>query len=454
MAQPKAAQASDASQLTEYAQAVILLLKKLGVLTIAITIPVTAFLTTRYDVQQAEIYLLDSERTATLKVIPERSTVIKGEWFKIKVKIDTGGSQLTEARAVLGYDQDKIKIERINFADYARNNHLAIDNNQGRTEVRSFFNTQVPGYFTGNETWFEVTISTHKEGLASFWFDCRRGAEDETNLLRFGGGDIVDCNKIGQGWFTVDLVDRSAVISDQDYVCSRTAPAVPANLTVVSGPGRGEATLGWNKVNGATHYTVTYGTESGNYQYGSPNIGDTSRFTIRGLVPGQVYYFVITAVNLCASSGYTSQVSALAGYGTITSDDYDPSPEKGFQPPLPPKFLPEEEELEESTSSAEATASALRQPLEKPSPSAPPQSSPAPIVDTQEPPSLKPWQRLDFWLLALGTALGGLFLIFVGSLLGRGERKEETSPLPPPGTFEEEAAFPGQSTWSPKEEEI
>jgi len=449
MAQSKTAKASDASQLTEYAQAVLLLLKKLGVLTIAITIPVTAFLTTRYDVQQAEIYLLDSERTASLKVIPERSTVIKGEWFKVKVKIDAGGSQLTEARAALRYDQNKIKIERINFAAYARNNHLAIDNNQGRTEVRSFFNAQAPGYFTGNETWFEVTLSTHGEGLANFWFDCRRGADDETNLLRFGGGDIVDCNKIGQGWFTVDLADRSSVISDQDYVCSKTPPAVPANLTAVSGPGRGEATLKWDKVNGATHYTVTYGTESANYQYGSPNIGDTNRFTVRGLVPGQDYYFVLTAVNVCASSGYTSQVSAQAGYGTITSDDYHPSSEKGFQPPLPPKFLPEE-----STPSAQATTSAIRQPLEKPSPSTPSQPSPAPIVDAQEPPTLKPWQKLDFWLLALGTALGGLFLIFVGSLLGRGGKGEEAPPPPVPETFEEEAVPQESSPWPPKEEEI
>ena len=424
-----------ASQLTEYAQAVIMILKRLGVLTLVLTIPTTAILLTQQDLQQAQIYLADSERTATLTVDPERSTVISGEWFKVKVHLDTGGSQITEAKAVLRYDQGLIKIEEIRLASFAQNNNVEIDNDNGRAVVRSFFNADSPGYFSGQGTWFEAVISTDGEGLADFWFDCRRDAEDETNLMRFGGGDIVNCNNIGQGWFTVNLVNQSVVSSEyQSGVCNNIAPGTPQNFSIASGPGRGEVTLRWSKVSGATHYTVTYGTASGSYQYGSPDIGDVDYFTVQGLNPGQRYYFVITAVNVCASSGYTNELSATAGYGVITKTTYNysqESQEKGIQPPIPPEFLPDEET--EATESSEATGSAL---TPTPSPS-------STAVTEEEVTTTKPWQRLDFWLLAGGIALGGFILILVGSLLSKGIRKD--GELPPHLENNPETGAPTQS---------
>jgi len=423
------------SQLTEYAQGVIEILKKLGVVTAILTIPTTAFLVTQQDLKQAEIYLADAERTATLTVDPERSTVVSGELFEVKVNLDAGGTQITESRAVLKYDQDLIKVEEIKLVDFAQDNEVDIDNGAGQTIVRSFFNaTSVPNDFT----WFRVVLSTYGEGTADFWFDCRRDAEDETNIYRFGGGDIVNCNNLGQGWYTVNVVGRSTVqpTPSEGSACGQAAPAVPANFTVQSGPGRGEVTLKWNKVANATHYAVSYGSGPGNYQYGSPDIGDTNQFVVTGLVPGRQYYFVVTAVNGCASSGYTNIIATTAGYGTISKTTYDYSgTQKGYQPPIPPEFLPDEDE---ATAGAGVVSS--------PQPSVSPQ-----VSEDRDQAVSKPWERLDFWLLAGGIALGGLLLVLIGSLLGRGS-KGGPPPPPPEGTTQETEEPLPPSPWEQEQE--
>ncbi|OGD62999.1 hypothetical protein A2160_05070 [Candidatus Beckwithbacteria bacterium RBG_13_42_9] len=403
----------DAS-LTAYAQAVIKILKKLAVMTVLLAVPTTAILVTQQDLQLAQIYVADSERTATLTVDPQRSTVLKGELFTVKVYMDPGGAQISEAKAVLHYDHDLIQIDNVNFPTYAKNNTVSIDNANGQATIRSFFDAGL----TSKVIWFETVISTHGTGTANFWFDCRRGATDETNVIRLGGDDIVNCNNIGQGWFTVNLVNASPTTTSTTG-CGGTSPAAPTNLTATPGPGWGELTLRWNKISGAGYYTVTYGKNSASYQFGSPNIGDTDHLVIRGLIPGQRYYVVMTAVNGCASSGYSSEVSATAGYGAITKTTYDFTKEKGFQPPIPPEFIPEKSAT--PSASAEATPSASVSPGPLASPAA-----------TGGGGVTKPWQRLDFWLLAGGIALGGLVLVLLGSLLGRGGPKNNEPPFAPP----------------------
>ena len=52
-------------------------------------------------------------------------------------------------------------------------------------------------------------------------------------------------------------------------------------------------------------YMLQFGTEPGNYSYGSPNIGTYGQrvYTVTDLQPGEDYYFRITAVNDCYLSG-------------------------------------------------------------------------------------------------------------------------------------------------------
>jgi len=91
-------------------------------------------------------------------------------------------------------------------------------------------------------------------------------------------------------------------------------------LKAVTGPTRGQVTLTWNSILAATtDFSVVYGTQPGQYQYGALNVlngsatpGGSYSFTVNALNPGQRYYFAVVPVQngqALYSSGEVSQVA-------------------------------------------------------------------------------------------------------------------------------------------------
>ena len=64
-----------------------------------------------------------------------------------------------------------------------------------------------------------------------------------------------------------------------------------------------------------THYTLAYGTEPGNYQYGVPNTGNVTSYLVSGLTPGVTYYFAVYGVNECAPSARSNEVATSGAVG-------------------------------------------------------------------------------------------------------------------------------------------
>jgi hypothetical protein len=109
--------------------------------------------------------------------------------------------------------------------------------------------------------------------------------------------------------------------------CDAAYPGTPTIKSVIY-LGDNKIELGWTKVDGADHYMIFYGPESGNYVYSVPDTGNTDTYVINGLSTG---YFTVRAVNGCqpgdpsdeASTGGTGggQVlgaSTMAETGTFT----------------------------------------------------------------------------------------------------------------------------------------
>ena len=94
--------------------------------------------------------------------------------------------------------------------------------------------------------------------------------------------------------------------------CRDSLPAVPTNLSAISGPNIGQVALSWSKVSGADHYGLVFGPGSGHYLYGATDIGKSGQYTVLGLNPGSRYYFAVTAINGCASSAFSQETSAIA----------------------------------------------------------------------------------------------------------------------------------------------
>lgn len=65
------------------------------------------------------------------------------------------------------------------------------------------------------------------------------------------------------------------------------------------------------------HYVLEYGLASGNYIFGSGNIGPqgTRTYLVQSLAPGTTYYFRIRGGNGCAAGGWSNEFSARPGAG-------------------------------------------------------------------------------------------------------------------------------------------
>jgi hypothetical protein len=104
-------------------------------------------------------------------------------------------------------------------------------------------------------------------------------------------------------------------------VCSKDKPGTPSLISVVKTGSK--AIITWTKVDKATHYMLSYGTEYGNYPYGVSNTGNVTSYTVNALDPSREYYFVVYAVNDCmpgnasgtSSVGTGGQVLGLATTG-------------------------------------------------------------------------------------------------------------------------------------------
>ncbi|HUD45042.1 MAG TPA: Ig-like domain-containing protein [Patescibacteria group bacterium] len=94
------------------------------------------------------------------------------------------------------------------------------------------------------------------------------------------------------------------------------------DLTSATSNSSGQITINWTAPSSGDvdHYVLVYGTASGQYQYGDPNIGGSSTisFTVNSLSNGTTYYFAIEAANSCSTSSNSNELSAVAG-GSPTS---------------------------------------------------------------------------------------------------------------------------------------
>jgi hypothetical protein len=90
-------------------------------------------------------------------------------------------------------------------------------------------------------------------------------------------------------------------------ICTATMPD-PTNLVSVVRKGT-SATLTWTKVNNANNYLIFYGTASGSHEFGVPQTGNVTSYTINFLDPNRKYYFEVRSINDCMPSGEVLGVS-------------------------------------------------------------------------------------------------------------------------------------------------
>lgn len=96
-------------------------------------------------------------------------------------------------------------------------------------------------------------------------------------------------------------------------VCNDTPPVgAPVLLSVT--PGANSVGLTWIEApDPVSYYLIAYGTTSGDYVYGNPDIGgkETTSYIVSGLSGGTTYYFIVRAGNGCAPGPFSNELSAM-----------------------------------------------------------------------------------------------------------------------------------------------
>lgn len=290
-----------------------------------------------------------------------------GDYY-FDVVIDTNKEKINGSDIVLKYDDKTVDIKKISYGDVF--DDYKIKKEDGGLRISSWFR-DLTKTFEGKGNVVTVFYTPKKFAKVDFVFVCEKGNKGDTNISSFGR-DVVDCEK-NQDYFedlssfntaeflvlnesyyqesTSNLSAGGSIVAPSDLAvgfttagCDYKSPSRPTNLKAVTGVNEGEVVLTWDKVENATHYTVSYGERWLDFDYGSSNIGDTDRYIVSGLEKGVAYYFVVTAVNQCASSGYSDGAAAYAGGSVVKTEDvvvneggYDWEyeevvPDKGYSP--------------------------------------------------------------------------------------------------------------------------
>lgn len=103
----------------------------------------------------------------------------------------------------------------------------------------------------------------------------------------------------------------------------------------------GDVRLNWLKANKADKYTVAFGTASGKYIYGLPDVGNTTNFTVSHLTRGKKYYFVVRGVNGCMPGPWSREWAVTVGGsagGAVTA--LNTNTQRVVTPPNIPPTLP------------------------------------------------------------------------------------------------------------------
>ena len=107
--------------------------------------------------------------------------------------------------------------------------------------------------------------------------------------------------------------------SGQSMVCTDAKPSKAPRLLSIKATGPNEMTLTWTRAGDpTTYYLITYGTASGVFQFGAPNIGNVTSYVVKGLTPGVTYFFKVQAVNNCMPGDFSNELSAKA-FGSVLS---------------------------------------------------------------------------------------------------------------------------------------
>jgi hypothetical protein len=242
-------------------------------------------------------------RAAKFVLEPGDKTLTSGEQFTVNLYLDTEGKSVNAADATLIYPQNLIWVDKVEYPAVFPMHLQLISRSEGKIGFH-FASENQSIRLSGRQLAATLTLSTHAAGTAALAFICDNTQNlNDANAWEVGTNiDLIDCGKLNKGVYTINAKEGASPAPSSSPASVCVAPAAPTGLTAQTGS-TGQVIINWIGVDNANYYTITYGLVSHGYIYGAPNIGKTTTFTVSQLAAGRTYYFALTSVNSCGSSG-------------------------------------------------------------------------------------------------------------------------------------------------------
>lgn len=152
-----------------------------------------------------------------------------------------------------------------------------------------------------------------------------------TTLIVFPSKALAETN-YGEGNYSGGVFGATTpetTTSEADTSCSDTKPeGVNPWLYSASANDSSSVTIRFtNWQSPVDHFTLEYGTESGNYQFGVGNFGDkdTTSYTVNSLTPNKTYFFRIRTGNGCVAGSWSNEIQVktlnIFSFKTINIQD-------------------------------------------------------------------------------------------------------------------------------------
>ncbi len=260
---------------------------------------------------------------AIFRLIQNETALRKDTKSTFRIEINTASHAVDSADIVIKYDKNRVRVDGNPKTDgvvFNKYVNTYADNSNGIIRVSGLF-TSLEQTYNGTGYFANIEFTPLSKDEIQFTIDC-------ANSGIYKRGDNVFTCRGSEGALYTNISDGTGggspsipTTGSEPYRgpwCTKEYPSRPTNLVATTGVKPGTVKLTWTRTENTTHYTVTFGEKWMDFKYGSPNIGNTDQFLVTGLRPGVLYYFVVTSVNDCASSGYSDGAKAVAGKATYS----------------------------------------------------------------------------------------------------------------------------------------
>ena len=213
---------------------------------------------------------------------------------------------------IKGVSENKdILVDKISLDITGINNSFSLNNfsltNLLNPEIDAVYLGEIPKKSQYSYTWLATLNSNVDNNYANkssnFSIDFNFSCDDEPQSPPDSDGQVAGVSS-----------------SSNTSKCTNSYPLAPTNLTANSNPD-GSVSLNWvNTLSEHTGYLIAFGTSPNNYQYGAPDVGNITNYTVQSLTPGAQYCFYVRSLNGCMPGDRSSEVCVNTGSTIIPTE--------------------------------------------------------------------------------------------------------------------------------------